>query len=132
VRLAGDGLFVHSPVSLAAETREAVAALGPVAAIVAPSRFHHLWAGDWSRAWPEAVLCACSGLERKRADLPWHRVLGDPPEPEWAAPLDQVWFGAREQVDRMLAWHFDRIVVAHGDAIETGRREVLRRAYAWL
>lgn len=39
---------------------------------------------------------------------------------------------AREQVDRMLAWNADRIVLAHGDIIETGGHEVLRRAYAWL
>jgi hypothetical protein len=32
----------------------------------------------------------------------------------------------------MLAWDFDRIVVAHGDVIASGGREVLRRAYAWL
>lgn len=40
--------------------------------------------------------------------------------------------GAREQIDRMLAWDFDRIVLSHGPLIETGGREVLRRAYAWL
>ena len=39
---------------------------------------------------------------------------------------------AREQVDRMLAWDIDRIVLAHGGIIETGGQEVLRRAYAWL
>jgi hypothetical protein len=39
---------------------------------------------------------------------------------------------AREQVDRMLAWNADRILLAHGDLVETGRHEVLRRAYAWL
>jgi len=39
---------------------------------------------------------------------------------------------AREQIDRMLAWDFDRIVLAHGDIIERGGREVLRKAYAWL
>jgi hypothetical protein len=39
---------------------------------------------------------------------------------------------AREQVDRMLAWNADRIILAHGDIIESGGREVLRRAYAWL
>ena len=39
---------------------------------------------------------------------------------------------AREQVDRMLAWRPERIVLAHGDIIEAGGEEVLRRAYAWL
>lgn len=194
VRLANGGLFVHSPGPLDAEARAFVAAHGPVAAIVAPSLFHHLWAGEWKDAHPGALLCACPGLDRKRADLPWDRVLGDAPEAPWAGEIDQVSFaartmenevvfhhrasrsmiccdavfhlashpsrttrfvatllgarqpgatwlehlmirdrrGAREQVDRMLAWDFDRIVLAHGEMIETGGREVLRRAYAWL
>jgi hypothetical protein len=39
---------------------------------------------------------------------------------------------AREQIGRMLAWDFDRIVLSHGDIVPTGGHEVLRRAYAWL
>jgi len=194
VRLADGGLFVHSPVSLDAATREAVDTLGPVKAVVAPSRFHHLYVGEWIRAYPNAVACACPGLERKRRDLGWHRRLGDQPEEEWRGEIEQVFFGARwfenevvffhrasqtlicadlvfdlanhpsrltrvvarlignrepggtflehllirdraaarEQVDRMLAWKADRIVLAHGDIVETGGHEVLRRAYAWL
>lgn len=194
VRLADGRLFVHSPVSLDAETRKAVDALGPVKAVVAPSGFHHLYVGEWMRAYPDAVVCACPGLERKRRDLPWARVLGDAPEPEWRGEIDQVFFAARklesevvffhrasrtlicadavfnladhpsrftravallmgnrkpgatllerilirdrraarEQIDRMLAWNPDRIVLAHGALIETGGAEVLRRAYAWL
>ncbi len=39
---------------------------------------------------------------------------------------------ARRQVDRMLAWGADRIVLAHGDMVPEGGVEVLRHAYAWL
>lgn len=39
---------------------------------------------------------------------------------------------ARRQVDRMLAWDFDRIILAHGALIERNGKEVLRSAYAWL
>jgi hypothetical protein len=39
---------------------------------------------------------------------------------------------ARRQVDRMLEWDFDRIILAHGQMVETGGRAVLERAYAWL
>jgi hypothetical protein len=193
-RLADGGLFVHSPIRLSAETRAAVAALGPVKALVAPSRFHHLYVAEWMRAYPDAIACCCPGLASKRCDVAWSRVLGDEPEPEWRGEIDQVFFGARsledevvffhrasgtllcadaifnlsqhpsrftrlvallmgnrrpgatlferllirdraaarEQVDRMLAWNADRIVLAHGACIETGGREVLRRAYAWL
>lgn len=194
VRLAEGRLFVHSPGPLDAQVRSFVERTGPVAALVAPSLFHHLFAGDWKQAHPEATLHACPGLERKRPDLPWDGVLGDAPEPAWQGELEQVWFGARtmesevvffhrasrtliccdavfhlsshpsrltrasafllgnrepgatwlerlmirdraaarEQIDRMLAWDFDRIVLSHGAPIERGGREVLRRAYAWL
>lgn len=194
IRLASGGVFVHSPGPLDEEVRALVDRLGPVTAIAAPSLFHHLCAGDWKQAYPDALLCACPGLDRKRADLPWDLTLGDEAHALWKADLEQVFFGARtmenevvffhaasrslvccdivfhlsehpslltrlagrllgngkpgatwlehimirrrdearEQIDRILSWDFDRIVLSHGPIIETGGREILRRAYAWL
>jgi hypothetical protein len=194
VRLSDGALFVHSPVGLDPALRAAVDALGPVKAMVAPSLFHNLYAAQWKAAYPSAVLCCCPGLEKRRPNVPWDRVLGDAPEPEWRGDLDQVFFGARTmenevvffhrasrsivlcdavfnlythpslltrisaflmgatepgatwlehvmirrraearaQVDRMLAWNAERIVLAHGDLVTSNATEVLRRAYAWL
>lgn len=194
LRLAGGGLFVHSPVSLRDGTRAAIDALGPVKAVVAPSLFHHLAIGEWIQAYPDARVYACPGLAKKRADLNWTGTLGDEPEAAWGGEIDQVFFGARSfenevvffhrasstlicadmifnlashpsrftrivawlignrkpgatllervlirdrvagraQVDRMLAWGADRIILAHGPIIKSGGREILRRAYAWL
>jgi hypothetical protein len=39
---------------------------------------------------------------------------------------------ARRSLERILAWDFDRVVVAHGDVLEHGGREALRRGYSWL
>ena len=39
---------------------------------------------------------------------------------------------ARESLERILAWDFDRVVVAHGEVLESGGHEALRRGYAWL
>lgn len=39
---------------------------------------------------------------------------------------------ARRQVDRILEWPIEHILLAHGDVITTDGREVVRRAYAWL
>ena len=39
---------------------------------------------------------------------------------------------ARRQVDRILAWDFDKIVLSHGSMIESDGPAVVRRAYAWL
>jgi hypothetical protein len=38
----------------------------------------------------------------------------------------------RASVDRILAWDFDRVTVAHGDVLESGGREALRASFAWL
>lgn len=39
---------------------------------------------------------------------------------------------ARRQVDRILAWDIDKIVLAHGTLVEGDGTEVVRRAYEWL
>jgi len=39
---------------------------------------------------------------------------------------------ARASLERILAWDFDRVVVAHGDVLEGGGREALREGYRWL
>jgi hypothetical protein len=38
----------------------------------------------------------------------------------------------RASLDRVLAWDFDRVTVTHGEPLESGGREAMRRAYAWL
>ena len=39
---------------------------------------------------------------------------------------------ARGSLERILAFDFDRVVVAHGDVLERGGRQALREGYAWL
>jgi hypothetical protein len=39
---------------------------------------------------------------------------------------------ARESLERILAWDFDRVVVAHGEVQESGGKALLREGYAWL
>jgi hypothetical protein len=39
---------------------------------------------------------------------------------------------ARASLERILAWDFDRVIVAHGDVLETGGRAALRAGYSWL
>ena len=195
IRLRGDALFLHSPVSLDPELRKELDALGSVRYAVAPNRFHHLYIQEVRSAWPEARLFAAPGLERKRGDVPWEGVLGDEAPPEWAGQLEQVFFrgfpianeiaffhsgsrtllltdlafnvgpeahwmtrlgfrllggydrfgptllerllirdrkAARESLERILAWDFERVVVTHGTVLESGGRKRLREAYQWL
>jgi hypothetical protein len=39
---------------------------------------------------------------------------------------------ARTDVDRILGWSPDRVVVSHGEILMSGAEESLRRAYGWL
>ena len=90
VRLPGPKLFVHSPVAATAELVREVAALGPVAYLIAPNRFHHLFVGDWQREFPDAAVYVAPGLDKKRPDLKGVAVLTGTPEPGWGNTIDQV------------------------------------------
>jgi hypothetical protein len=172
-----------------------VEALGPVAHLVAPNRFHHLSVGKWLETHPEAQIYVAPELDSKRPDLKVAGVLTDAPEASWAGTLDQVLveglplvnevvffhresktliatdlafnvgsssplptrvvfrlaraYGSlsptllerlmlrdrsafRRSLQRILAWPFERVIVAHGDVSETGGREELERGYAWV
>jgi hypothetical protein len=39
---------------------------------------------------------------------------------------------ARADIDRILALPFDRLILAHGEIVEAGAREVIRRALDWV
>ena len=195
VRLPGPKLLLHSPIAATAELVSEVKALGPVAYLVAPNRFHHLFVGQWQQAFPEASVYAAPGLDTKRPDLEIAGELSDEPEPGWAETLDQVLVGGfplanevvffhrpsatliatdlafnigassppltrlvfrlgggfgrlsptllerlfvrdrsafRHSLERILAWPFDRVVVAHGEVSEEGGREELTRGYRWV
>lgn len=195
IRLADGGLVLVSPVRPDDRLREALASLGPVVALVAPNRFHHLYLARAAREWPSARVLVAPGLPGKRPDLRCDEVLGDEPPSLWAGQLDQlvfraapalsevafrhlasgtlvltdlafnlrrapnawtriaarlygVWnrFGpslavrlairdraaARAEIDAILEWGCDRVVVAHGDVLATGGVEALAAAFAFL
>jgi hypothetical protein len=70
------GLLLHSPVRLDDADRQAIAALGPVRAIVAPNLWHHLFFGPVAEAFPSAERWAAPGLPRRRKDLSFQGELG--------------------------------------------------------
>lgn len=195
IRLADGGLWVHSPVRLDAATRQALDTVGRVRAVVAPSKVHHLFVGDYITGYPGACVYGAPGLAEKRKDLRFHGVLGDEAPPEWSGQIEQhvfrgapainevVFFhprtrtliltdlafnvpaekasgarlfhwlvgargrfgphrmvrvlirdrrAARASVDRVLRWDFDRVMVTHGEIIETAGRARVEAAFAFL
>ena len=39
---------------------------------------------------------------------------------------------ARQSLEKLLSWDFDRLIIAHGDCIESGAKEYVKRAFSWL
>lgn len=90
IRLAGGDLFVWSPVGLTPALKAETDALGTVRHLIAPNSLHHVFLTDWIAAYPEARVHAPPGLPEKRSDIAFASVLGDSPDPCWAAEIDQV------------------------------------------
>ena len=195
IKLTDGGLFLHSPIHLDSALRSELGGLGEVRAIVAPNRFHHLYAGDACAAYPNAKLYGAPGLPVKRKDLRFAGMLADEPRVEWRGDLEQrtirgipmlnevVFFhpasrtliltdlvfnvpahrpggipilsrllgvggrlgpsrmgrwlirdkeAARASLGMIMRWDFDRVILAHGDVIESGGHKKVRDAFGFI
>lgn len=194
IRLSGGGVALHSPVPADLALVAEIEAIGPVRHIICPNLFHHLYAGDAQRLWPDALLHGPAALHRKRKDLRFHVTLDEHLHPDLGTDLDAVSIAgsllnetvlyhrasrtlissdlvenfhhcehtptrvylklngalgqttwprlmrplyyrrqsARACVDRILAWPFERAVLAHGEVIRDNAREAVRAGMAWL
>jgi hypothetical protein len=89
---------------------------------VAPNRLHHLFVGDWQRAFPEASVYVAPGLEQKRRDLEIAGVLKDEPEPGWATAIDQVLLGGIPSTNEVVFFHRPSATLVASDlAFNIGR-----------
>ena len=194
LRLGDGSLLIHSPVALDDSLKREIDKLGPVGHIVAPNLFHHLYAGDAARVFPEAKLHGAAGLRKKRPDLRLDATLGEKGEPAWRDDLETLtiegtllgetifwhkpsgtlvtadlienfesaddWWTrfylkaggvhgkvglsrmlrlafrdrkkARRDIDQVLGWDFDGIVLAHGNPIGSTGVDAFRETYTWL
>jgi len=66
VRLQNGTVAVFSPTALTPEVKETVSALGELKYIAALDLEHHIFLGDWSKAYPTAKILAPEGLKEKR------------------------------------------------------------------
>jgi len=117
-RLAGDDLWVWSPIALTSELERAVASIGSVRHIVSPNKLHHLFLKQWSERWPEARLHAPPGLARRRPELPFAAELGDEADPAWAADIEQVVFRGSIALDEVVFFHRPSRAAIVGDLVQ--------------
>ena len=71
------GLWLHSPIAIDEALAGTLAELGEVRHIVAPNRFHHMFAGAAKRRYPAAALWAAPGLRKKRSNVAFDRDLDE-------------------------------------------------------
>jgi len=105
VRLSDGGTWVWSPVTLTDEIIEFVNTFGPVRHIVSPNKIHHLFLAEWRDWWPEALVYAPPGLEKRRPALHFDAELGDEPDPAWAGDIDQVIFHGSLAMEEVVFFH---------------------------
>jgi hypothetical protein len=115
----GGGLWLHSPVALDRPLRETLDALGRVRFVVCPNREHHMFAGEYFAAYPEATIYAAPGLPEKRPDLPFDGVLGDEPEAEWAKDLEQTVFRGDQVLREVVFCHRESGTLIVADLVQT-------------
>ncbi|UZJ57348.1 hypothetical protein CBS101457_006668 [Exobasidium rhododendri] len=81
VKLSGDkGVWVMASTPLDEETKAKLQEMGQVKYVVAGDVVHHLYVGDFKKAYPEAKLIGVEGLPEKRPELKWDGVYGKDPE----------------------------------------------------
>jgi hypothetical protein len=105
IRLPDSKLVLHSPIAAMPELVSEVQALGTVAYIISPNKFHHLFIDQWKKACPDASVYVAPGLDTKRSDLDIAAVLTDGPEPGWAETLDQVLVAGFSLVNEVVFFH---------------------------
>lgn len=132
IRLARGKLFVWSPIALTPELRSGVEALGEPAYLVSPNSIHHLFLGDWKRAYPQARLYASPDLVKKRRDLRFDAVLGDAPESEWASEIDQVEMAGSVFLTEIVFFHRTSRTAIFADLIENFPRGWFKGWRGWL
>jgi hypothetical protein len=134
IRLAGGALFIWSPIPVSGELRSAVDALGQVRYLIAPNSLHHMFLGEWQRAYPDARLYAPPGLRARRKDLAFDGDLGDTPAREWFEEIDQVLVPGNVITTEIVFFHRKSRTVLFTDLIQhfspiwfTGWRAIVAR-----
>ncbi|WP_417588324.1 DUF4336 domain-containing protein [Pararhodobacter oceanensis] len=201
VRLAGGGLWLHSPVQPDAKILYALAELGAIQHLIAPNWLHFSYLTAWKHLFPKAQTWVAPGVVSRagKKDQPLHvdHHLKSEAPPDWADEIDQMIFAgsrvhreavffhrasrtliltdlienfeagkmpawsapllkcagvkdpdgkapidlrwtfrknraqARASAEALLAWHPERVIMAHGRWYEQGGEAELRRAFRW-
>jgi hypothetical protein len=131
VRLADGGIWLWSPIKLAAELASEVKALGPVRHIVSPNRLHFLFLAEWHAAFLTAKLWGTASTIARCRDLTFAGPLADDPPAEWAGQIDQFYFTNSLLMDELIFFHRASRTAIIADLSQTLSHEFLARHWPW-
>ncbi|MGV1755945.1 DUF4336 domain-containing protein [Rhizobium sp. A22-96] len=88
IRLSNGSLFLWSPTQISDVLRTEIDTLGNVAYVIPPNSLHHVFLGDWQRAYPNAKIYAPPGLAQKRRDIRFDGNLNGAMDSDWVDNID--------------------------------------------
>lgn len=104
IRLPDRSLLVYSPVELDAAAVTAIEAAGEVAHIVAPSRYHHMFAVAAAARWPRATVHAVPGVAEKQPALQVGRELAGG-DRVWGDAIEVELIGGAPKINEAVLFH---------------------------
>ena len=106
VRLGAEGgLWVHSPVPIDDALAAEIAALGPVLYVVAPSAYHHMFAGKFAARFPGAKLFGAPGVAAKHPELTFAGTLADGSTPPWSTEIEEIFLEGAPRMNEVVFFH---------------------------
>lgn len=118
IRLSNGNLLLHSPCGIDDATKASIDRLGKTEYIVAPGTYHYLYVESAQTAFPNAQTWICPGIERKRPDLKFDRILGDRPIGKLANDFDQVLIRGNRMIGEVAFFHKTTRTLLLVDSIE--------------
>lgn len=92
VRLPNGTLWLHSPIESSTRLKAEIDALGAVAFLVAPHRFHYGHLAEWARLYPSAQVWSAPGLTSETAKTRIGEYLDAHVPAAWAEVFEQAVF----------------------------------------
>ena len=105
VRLAGGGLWIHSPIPVTPRLRTELAALGEIRHVVGPNCYHDECLVEFQREYPAALFHAAPGLAAVKRDVRFGAERSDAPHPDWAGGLEQHLIRGMPKLNEVVFFH---------------------------
>ena len=131
VRLPDGALWVWWPMELTKDLRAAVEALGRPAHLVSPNKIHHLFLGEWQKAFPEAKLWGPASTILKRKDLSFKAALESEPPEDWQGAFEMQHFDGSSFMDEVVFFHKESRTAILADLSENFSEKFLKEHWKW-